>query len=350
MQKQSPKRWGRLSLTAAASSLAIMAATPAVLAQDISAATEQQQVDIPAGPLDDALITAAELFGVTIIAPSELVSGKSSSAITGALNASQTIDQLLSDSDLAFSLSSTGAYVVSRNTAGEARARENLSPAAQDTIVVTGEKFQQSLVDRIPILPQELPFVLNVLDRDFLDARNFTRPAEALTTLPNVQLINDRVGSGGLRFSSRGFEAPILVDNRRQAEFGGSGVRDDSFVERYEVLKGPASIAVGPASTGGVINTVTKSPEADRFTDLMLRVDQFGSLSGEFDVNFGEEVGPDFVLFRVSGAARSFQFDADETKRDEFAIRPVAIFDVTSATSLKVSASYYEQELRRNTG
>ena len=40
---------------------------------------------------------------------------------------------------------------------------------------VTGD-FQQSLVDRIPIAPQELPFTLNVLDRALLDQRNFTRP------------------------------------------------------------------------------------------------------------------------------------------------------------------------------
>ena len=141
---------------------------------------------------------------------------------------------------------------------------------------VTGD-FQQSLVDRIPIAPQELPFTLNVLDRELLDQRNFTRPIEALTILPNIIRTEDRLGTGTANFLSRGFEAPILVDNRVQNNFRGSGARDDSFVERYEVLKGPASISLGPIGAGGVINTVTKVPESEPFTALDLRGDHFGT-------------------------------------------------------------------------
>ena len=62
-----------------------------------------------------------------------------------------------------------------------------------------------------------------------------------------------------------------------QNNFRGSGARDDSFVERYEVLKGPASISLGPIGAGGVINTVTKVPESEPFTALDLRGDHFGT-------------------------------------------------------------------------
>ena len=50
-----------------------------------------------------------------------------------------------------------------------------------------------------------------------------------------------------------------------------SGARDDSFVDRYEVLRGPASISLGPVSSGGIINTVTKLPESDPFAAFELR-------------------------------------------------------------------------------
>ncbi len=218
-----------------------------------------------------------------------------------------------------------------------------------EEVVVFGE-FQQSLVDRIPISLEELPFTLNIIDRDFLNARNFTRPIEALTTLPNITRTEDRLGTGTANFLSRGFEAPVLVDNRVQNNFRGSGARDDSFVERYEVLKGPASISLGPIAAGGVINTVTKTPEAEQFVGLELRTDQFGSVGGEFDINFGDSLGTDAVLLRINGAYRDFEFDADETSRETFAIRPVVTFNVGEATSVRASISYSDNTVTPNFG
>ena len=225
---------------------------------------------------------------------------------------------------------------------------EEKSPELEE-IIVTGQ-FQQSLANRIPITPEELPFTLSILGRDFLDARNFTRPIEALTTLPNIFRTEDRQGTGTTNFLSRGFEAPILVDNRVQNNFRGAGARDDSFVERYEVLKGPASIVSGPVGAGGVINTITKLPAKDRFVDLKLRTDQFGTAVGEFDVNVGELNRSDIALIRVSGAYRDFKFDADETERKNTAVRPVVIFNIDSSTSIRASVARTEYELNPNAG
>ncbi|MEM7360236.1 MAG: TonB-dependent siderophore receptor [Pseudomonadota bacterium] len=233
-----------------------------------------------------------------------------------------------------------------------ALAQDNESDGTDPTveeILVIGE-FQQSLVDRIPVTPKELPFTLNVVDRAYLDARNFNRPIEALTTLPNVAMTEDRLGTGTPNFLVRGFEAPVLVDNRVQNGFRGSGARDNSFVDRYEVLKGPASIALGPVQSGGVINTVTKTPTRDEFYGIDLRADQFGSVGAEFDANFGDSSGSDNALFRISGAYRDFQFDADETKRETVAIRPVVTFKLGENTTAKASVSYTEHEVNPNKG
>jgi iron complex outermembrane receptor protein len=218
-----------------------------------------------------------------------------------------------------------------------------------EKIVVTG-KFQQSLINRISITPKELPFTLDIIDSEFLDARNFTRPIDALTTLPNIARGVDILGTGTTNFISRGFDAPILVDNRFQADFRGLGARDDSFVERYEVLKGPASIASGPVGAGGIINTVTKIPTAVSHAGVKLRADQFGSMGVDFDVNAGELNNSDTVLLRVSGAYRDFKYDADHTGLTTTAIRPVVIFNLGSDTSIKASAAYRNIESNPNYG
>ena len=218
-----------------------------------------------------------------------------------------------------------------------------------EEVRVVGQ-FQQSLINRIPVTAAELPFTLDVINRDFIDDRAFTRPIDALLTLPNITATGDGRGTGTSAFLSRGFEAPVLVDNRFQNDFRGAGARDDSFVERYEVLKGPASIAAGPVGAGGIINTVTKSPEAERFTTLKLRTDQFGTAVGEFDANVGEVDGAGDILLRVSGAYRDYQFDAEEIKREKIAIRPVATFNIGSATSARASVAYTKNNVNPNTG
>ncbi|QBG34993.1 TonB-dependent siderophore receptor [Litorilituus sediminis] len=218
-----------------------------------------------------------------------------------------------------------------------------------EKIEVTGS-FQQSLINRIPVTPKELPFTLDVVDSELLELRNFTRPIEALTTLPNIARTEDRNGTGTTSFISRGFTAPILVDNRIQNNFRGAGARDDSFVERYEILKGPASIASGPVGAGGIINTVTKNPYVEQGASVKLRADQFGSAGVDFDFNMGEINNSDTVLLRVSGAYRDFKYDADHQGRTTTAIRPVAIFNLGDSTSLKASVAYRETESNPNGG
>lgn len=210
--------------------------------------------------------------------------------------------------------------------------------------------FQQSLINRIAVTQKELPFTLDVVDSELIEARNFTRPIEALTLLPNIARTEDRVGSGTTSFLSRGFAAPILVDNRFQNNFRGAGARDSSFVERYEILKGPASIASGPVGAGGIINTVTKTPTGTKTASVKLRADQFGSAGVDFDADLGDLDNAGTVLFRVSGAYRNFNYDADHVGRKTTAFRPVAIFNLGEDTSLKTSVAYRKVESNPNGG
>ncbi|MEM7687529.1 MAG: TonB-dependent receptor [Pseudomonadota bacterium] len=211
----------------------------------------------------------------------------------------------------------------------------------ENTIVVTG-RFQDSLIDRLPIKPRELPFTLDTISREDIDKRNFVRRIDILDTLPNVQLGQEF--AGGPNFRVRGFTAPVLVNNRVVNVFRNAGIRDDTFVERYEVLKGPASIALGPIAGGGVINTVTKQPKIGDFTDIRLTSDQFGTVNAEFDLNDGELFGSDVFGFRASGAYRDFSFDAEEITRQEFAIRGVVGANPSSKTSVRLSVAYMDIE------
>ena len=250
------------------------------------------------------------------------------------------------------------AVAISVACSAQAFAQETSTPAKQGKTIDNSQleetevvgQFQQSLVNRIPVTEQELPFTLNTVDRDFIDDRSFTRPIDALLTLPNIMRSDDRQGTGTSGFIARGFEAPILVDNRIQIDFRGIGARDDAFVERYEILKGPASITNGPVGAGAVINTVQKAPMREGFTSIKARTDQFGTAVGEFDTNVGDINGSDTALFRVSGAIRDYQYDADRTKNESVAIRPVLTLNLGDKVSWRSSYAYTERKLNPNSG
>ncbi|MEO0421958.1 MAG: TonB-dependent siderophore receptor [Pseudomonadota bacterium] len=218
-------------------------------------------------------------------------------------------------------------------------AQESEDGSVDEEIIVTG-RFQNSLVNRLPITIEELPYSLDVIDRSFLDERGFVRPLEALQTIPNVVISGDQFSSGGLNFLVRGFDASILVNNRPETSSRGFGRRDNAFVERYEVLKGPASISLGPVLPGGIINTVTKLPELDPFVDVELRGGSFGTIRGMIDANGGALFGSDAVRGRLTMAYEDAQFAADNAARETFAVRPVVEIDFSPRTRSNFSVAY----------
>ena len=215
------------------------------------------------------------------------------------------------------------------------------SQAPEIEEVLVSARFQNSLVNRVPITLEELPFSLDIIDRDFIDERGFIRPLEALQTIPNVVLSEDQFASGAPSFLIRGYAASILINNRPETTSRGFGRRDDSFVERYEVLKGPASISLGPVLPGGIINTVTKSPEEEQFVNVELSAGSFGTHRAQIDANAGA-LGTDAVRGRITMSYENVEFAQGNAEREGFAVRPVIEIDLGERTRSQFSAAYKE--------
>lgn len=351
------RRSSARALLCAASAFALTSQAAPAVAQS----SQRQQVAIEAQSLREALLEVGRRFGVSISAAPSLVSGKRAPRVRGTLNAEQTIARLLAGSGLSYKRSG-GGYVISQDVQpaqnqSRTRAGGSQRPISNqgsetseqsDPIVVTG-RFQDSLIDRLPITIEELPFTLSTVTREEIDERGFIRPIDILSTKPNVQLRGDGSSIGQTRFFVRGFEAPQLINNVDVTRFARDRTAlDDVFVERYEVLKGPASIALGPVAGGGIINTITKEPRAQDFSALRLSADQFGSYIVEGDFNEGQLLGSDDVSARVNVAYRDISFDAEEISRQEFAIRGVVAADLSDKTSARASVAYREIEAPPN--
>ncbi|HEY4263696.1 MAG TPA: TonB-dependent receptor [Micropepsaceae bacterium] len=112
----------------------------------------------------------------------------------------------------------------------------------------------------LPTTVQDTPQAIIVIPQQQLREQGVTSLEQALRNVPGITV---SIGEGGTlngdQFKIRGFDAQndVYVDGLR--DFG-VYTRDSFAFQEVQVLKGPSGTMFGRGSTGGVINTVSKTP------------------------------------------------------------------------------------------
>lgn len=232
-----------------------------------------------------------------------------------------------------------------------AQAQENNAEGIQaqsgddeEEVIVIGKRFQNSLINRLPIDPEDLPYSLDIIDESALHQRGFFNPLDILETLPNVVRRQTQLLPTGGSYLIRGLYGTVLTNNRPENDSRGSGRRDSSQIERIEVLKGPVSILLGPVIPGGVINQVSKSPNPEDSLELIARAGSFETHRVEVDANKGSLFGSGIWSGRVTVAYEDQRTPQDQASTETLAIRPVVEANFSASTRLQASVSYAERE------
>ncbi len=107
---------------------------------------------------------------------------------------------------------------------------------------------------------QDTPQSVTVIDSATMKQQAVTTLGDALRNVPGITIA---IGEGGTlagdQFKIRGFDAKddVYLDGLR--DFG-AYARDAFNYEEVQVLKGPSGLMFGRGTTGGAINTITKTP------------------------------------------------------------------------------------------
>lgn len=195
---------------------------------------------------------------------------------------------------------------------------ENNEP--MDEIVVTASGFEQNL--------SQAPASVTLIPRIELEKQRVNSLAEALSSVPGIDVGNGVGKTGGVNISIRGMPSDyslVLVDGRRQNAAGnvtpnGFGETSSSFIppvsaiERIEVVRGPMSTLYGSDAIGGVINIITRSASdrlrADIGIDMTLQGDnEFGN-SYNGTIYMDGPVAGDVLFFAARG--RLYHREASE--------------------------------------
>jgi catecholate siderophore receptor len=308
-------------------------------------------VNIPPQDLSSALNTFAEQTNLQILYASDLAGGLTTKGAVGTVTPQEAVRQLLEGTGLQYTF--TDAKTVTLQMAAP------LAPTSQ------AEPLGSAAPPTAKAKPVKIPEVVvkEVRERDYV-AKSSTTATKTDTPLRDIpqtvnvvtqQLIRDQAALSmqdvlrnvpGVGFSHgdgqrdqvtiRGFNAIAdqFVDGFRDDALY---FRDLSNIERIEVIKGPAAVLFGRGSSGGLINRVTKKPQAGTFGEVTTILGSFAQRRVSADVNTqaGER-----VAVRMTGAFEDSGSYRDQQFLDRYTFAPSLSIQLGAQTTLLLQGDH----------
>ncbi|MGH6858717.1 MAG: TonB-dependent siderophore receptor [Phyllobacterium sp.] len=193
----------------------------------------------------------------------------------------------------------------------------------------------------------ETPQAVSVVTREQMDAQGANTVAEALRYTPGV--LSDPNGYD-MRYDwlyIRGFNTygTMWLDG---LSIPGDPVNyatpsiNSYALERIEVIKGPASVLYGRAVPGGLVNMVSKRPQATPYREASVQTNGFGGIQGSVDMTGPLTEDGDW-LYRFTGLAKNLHTQIDRERDEQLMLAPSLTWSPSTDTSLTLYG-YYQRD------
>ncbi|YAF60401.1 Metal-pseudopaline receptor CntO [Pseudomonas sp. E102] len=190
---------------------------------------------------------------------------------------------------------------------------------------------------------RDTPQSIDVIPAQVIKDLNTTRIDRALDFAGGVSRQNNFGGLTFLNYSVRGFTTGELYRNGFAINRGSYSAPDTSNIERIEVLKGPAASLYGRGDPGGLVNIVTKRPQAEAFSNLNISAGTWDRYRSSLDVNSPLDSEGN-LLARVNMAIEdngSFRDHVDSQRR---IISPSLSWQISPDTRLMLDTEFSRTE------
>ncbi|MCJ1886600.1 TonB-dependent siderophore receptor [Pseudomonas sp. LA21] len=188
---------------------------------------------------------------------------------------------------------------------------------------------------------RDIPQTVNVVPESVIKDQGARSMEDVLKNVPGVGFSN---GDGQRdQVTIRGFSAigDMYIDGIRDDALY---FRDLSNIERVEVIKGPAAVLYGRGSSGGLINSISKTPGFAPKHEIGMSVGSEGERRTQFDTGWADPQTNQ--AYRVTGAFEDSDTYRDDGYIDRKALAPSAYFRLSDDLELNLGASYlYDKRL-----
>ncbi|WP_244913684.1 TonB-dependent siderophore receptor [Pantoea coffeiphila] len=300
-------------------------------------------VSLPAQPLSTSLNQLARQAGVQLIAAPASLDGKTAPAVSGPMSLEQALGQLLAGSGLEWKLIG-GTVSITPSASGDGTL--TVTASVSNAAAVPQQSLTATKTDT-PLI--EVPQSVSVITREQLDRQNVQTVTEALRYVPGVKTETYGVDPKGYDWIYiRGFNALTTNDYRdglRQLNNSYSYFRTEPYaLERIDIVRGPSSTLFGLGDAGGIVNRVSKMPDARGVHEVEVQLGNFNRRQAQFDMSDKLDEDGEW-LYRVVGLARDsdtqFQYrDGPHVEDNRVYLAPTVTWIPSSDTSLTLRADY----------
>ncbi len=319
-------------------------------AQQEDVLTHPLQNAVPVQSLQRSLISVAEQAGLIVLMPAGDFQ-QEAVAVDSDMTVGQALEHLLHNTGFSFRINDGKQLVITPADAAVQNAAGDVPEA--EVAVVYGTPLSRYEFDEassatgFPADIDELPRTVQVLPEQLILDQNANDMNDLLMNAAGVTRAH---GFGGTetQVNIRGFTSSHLfvdgnpVSNRYNIDLAN--------VESTEVILGPASVLHGQVSPGGLINIITKKPEAEQANSLQLEMDEHGKQKLVLDStgSLSEDLqyrlimsGEDSETFReVKTTEGTFP-----SERESFSISPSISYTPDEQNTYTLRLNYAKQAL-----
>lgn len=214
------------------------------------------------------------------------------------------------------------------------------------TSPVTGYKAKNAATATKTDTPLvETPQAVTVITKDQITDQGATNLQDALNYAAGVR--SDAYGldsrSDGVRIRGN-FPDEYTDGLRRMYDWYTSNTRTDPYtLERIEVLRGPSSMLFGQSTTGGLINMVSKRPQAERQGEIGVQVGSWNRKQVQADLS-GPLTDDGQWLYRLVAVGRTADTQVDYVRDDRGVFAPSLTWRPSAATNLTLQANWQKDK------
>lgn len=332
---------------------------------------ESYRFEIPPQPLDSALKAFAATTNLLLSYEADLSAGRFSPGLSGDYTPEEGLRALLSGTGLEHRFANDKTVTLVRNSpaglAPPARSPEqapsSLPPAQhKNSNTIKPVKVPEIVVKEVrerdadattyvaedattatrtdtPLI--QVPQSVEVVTQRVLQDQRAVRVEQALRNVSGMALGD--VGQSGIAADvayCRGFPCGYFKNYLRNEDQNQAlTFRDIANIQRLEVLKGPASVLYGRSQPGGIINILTKQPQAERYASIDQIVGSYGYYRTMLDAT-GPLNESKTLLFRINGAYENTESFRDNVQGQRYFVAPVFTWKAGSNTTVTIDGEY----------
>lgn len=191
----------------------------------------------------------------------------------------------------------------------------------------------------------EIPFSIQVVNEALMQEQQAYRLEDVVRNVSGIHSQTMAFSSAYETLQSRGFDTQPFRDGVRMMFI----TVPLANAERVEVLKGPAAIQYGRVEPGGMVNVVTRKPQADTSRELELQLGSFGFARATADLT-GALTEDRAWMYRVDAEGLDKQSFIDHAFNQRLFVAPSLAWQVSPATRVDLAYEHRDESEAGGTG